>query len=58
MVGAWCLLKGLQNLLSLSPAVTVFEKSKETPPKGKTTEVPKTKDGSVSSKPPSGKRLL
>ena len=56
MVGAWCLLKGLQNLLSLSSVVTVFEKSKETPPKGKTTEVPKTKDGALSSKPSSGKR--
>ena len=56
MVGAWCLLKGLQNLLSLSSVVTVFEKGKETPPKGKTTEVPKTKDGALSSKPSSGKR--
>ena len=36
--------------------VTVFEKSKETPPKGKTTEVPKTKDGALFSKASAGKR--
>ncbi len=56
MVGAWCLLKGLQNLLNLSSSVSAtLEKGKEGTPKGKTTEVPKTKEGAGSPKPTSAK---
>lgn len=58
MVGAWCLLKGLQSLLSLSPSGAALEKSKDVPPKGKTAEVPKVKDtAAVTSKTSSGKRF-
>ncbi len=59
MLGGWCLLKGLHNLLSLAPT-GLFDKTKDTP-KGKAAATaaaaadPKAKDAALPARPTSAK---